>query len=87
VQPSTPYYGSELFWPLEGKELTGFRYHLFLLASVLFIFLFATTYLAIIRDLADTPAKVSPPRIPRRNIHADLAPTDPGETRSGITEE
>ena len=34
------------------------RYHLFLLFSVLFIFLSTTLYLALIRDLADSPMKV-----------------------------
>lgn len=35
------------------------KYHLYLLISVLFIFLLTTTYLALFRDLADTPAKVN----------------------------
>lgn len=36
-----------------------YRYYLFLLVSVLFIFLLTTTIWAIFRDLADTPMKVS----------------------------
>lgn len=35
------------------------RYYLFLLVTVLFIFLLTTTYWALVRDLADTPMKVS----------------------------
>ncbi|EIW68814.1 hypothetical protein TREMEDRAFT_31663, partial [Tremella mesenterica DSM 1558] len=34
------------------------KYYLFLLVSVLFIFLLTTTYLALVRDLADTPMKI-----------------------------
>lgn len=35
------------------------RYHLFLLISVLLIFLLTSTYWALVRDLVDTPMKVS----------------------------
>jgi hypothetical protein len=35
------------------------RYHLFLVVSVLFIFLLTTTYWALVIDLADSPGKVS----------------------------
>lgn len=34
------------------------RYFLFLLVNVVFIFLLATTYLQLIRDLANSPAKI-----------------------------
>ena len=34
------------------------RYYLFLLISVLLVFLLTTTYLALIRDLADSPQKI-----------------------------
>ncbi|WVQ84128.1 hypothetical protein IAT38_006275 [Cryptococcus sp. DSM 104549] len=34
------------------------KYHLFLLISVLFIFLLTSTYLALVRDLVDTPMKI-----------------------------
>ena len=34
------------------------RYYLFLLISVLFIFLLTSTYWAIVQDLADAPMKV-----------------------------
>lgn len=34
------------------------RYYLFLVISVLFVFLLTTTYLALIRDLADSPMKI-----------------------------
>ena len=39
------------------------RYHLFLLISVLFIFLLISTFWAIVQDLADAPMKVG--RLPR----------------------
>jgi calcium permeable stress-gated cation channel len=38
--------------------LDGIRYFLFLLLSVVFIFLVATTYWQLVRDLANSPAKV-----------------------------
>ena len=34
------------------------KYHLFLVVSVLFIFLLTSTYWALVRDLVDTPMKV-----------------------------
>ena len=36
------------------------RYHFFLLVTIVFIFLLTTTFWALVRDLADSPAKVSP---------------------------
>ena len=38
--------------------LSRIRYFLFLLLSVVFIFLVATTYWQLVRDLANSPAKV-----------------------------
>ena len=34
------------------------RYFLFLLINVVFIFLFTSTYIQLVRDLADSPAKI-----------------------------
>lgn len=34
------------------------RYFLFLLVNVVFIFLFTSTYIQLVRDLADSPAKI-----------------------------
>ena len=34
------------------------RYHLYLLVNVVFIFLFASTYWQLVRDLANSPAKI-----------------------------
>ncbi|KAF7977536.1 hypothetical protein HWV62_3310 [Athelia sp. TMB] len=42
---------------LEGKS-QGFQYHLFLLFNVVFVFLLASTYWQLIRDLANSPAKI-----------------------------
>lgn len=42
--------------------LASLRYFLFLLVNVVFIFLLASTYLQLIRDLANSPAKI-PERI------------------------
>ena len=39
-------------------DLTICRYFLFLLANVVFIFLLASTYWQLVRDLANSPAKI-----------------------------
>jgi len=49
------------YWP-------GHRYFLFLLINVVFIFLLASTYLQLVQDLANSPAK-----IPEKLAHALLA--------------
>ena len=41
-----------------GLTFYCFRYFLFLLINVVFIFLVASTYWALVRDLANSPAKV-----------------------------
>jgi hypothetical protein len=38
--------------------LISFRYFLFLLINVVFIFLLASTYWQLVRDLANSPAKI-----------------------------
>lgn len=49
---------SHLVKQLHNLHWIESRYHLFLLISVLLIFLLTSTYWALVRDLVDTPMKV-----------------------------